>query len=225
MNYQSDAAFRGRSGLGRVCLGGSANMLQESPVFTWKSMDKVRLGADVPLITVQVANGQIQSSDTRVRRYAQKLTRPYIATGQTDQGSTQWVLTSRDTGVQDLVLYQTGIDTSGSGFNNTPFYFPELHMWNQAPENLYGTTNGQADTDFADYGGQYTYLTSPTSTGFTFNLLVSVAGGSFVNPNQAQWTVSWVGVEIAQCEPQFELLITFISNFQRLFPIFKELRA
>jgi hypothetical protein len=222
MNYQHDAAFRGRAGLGRLCLGGDAAVLQESPVFTWKSMDQVHLGADVPLITVQVANGQIQSTDTRVRRYVQKLMRPYIAAGQTDQGSTQWTPNS-NTGVQGFALYQAGIDTTDSGFNNIPFYFPELHMWNQAPQSLYGATNGSADTDFVDFGGPYTYLTNPTSTGFTFNLLVPVAdsGQPTVDPNLAQWTVSWSGIEVAVCEPPFHLLIAFISNFQRLFPIFR----
>jgi hypothetical protein len=96
-------------------------------------------------------------------------------------------------------------------------------MWNQAPQPLYGATNAAANTDFADFGGPYTYLTNPTSTGFTFNLLVSLAatGQPAVDPNLAQWTVSWSGIEVAVCEPPFDLLIAFISNFQRLFPIFK----
>jgi hypothetical protein len=220
MNYQGDAAFRGRPDLAHLCAG--ADALQETPVFQWKSIDQVQLGLDVPLITVQVMKGQIQSSDTRVRRYVQKLTRPYIASGQTDQGNTQWKPNFNIPG--GFVLYTTVVDTSSSGFNNVPYYFPQLHMWNEAPAYIYGTTNGSTDTDFADYGGPDTYLTSPTATGFTFNLLRSVEEQRQygTTPSQAQWTVSWVGVEVAQCAPPFHLLIAYISNFERKFPIFRQ---
>jgi hypothetical protein len=206
--------------LAHLCAG--ADALQETPVFQWKSIDQVQLGLDVPLITVQVMKGQIQSSDTRVRRYVQKLTRPYIASGQTDQGNTQWKPNFNIPG--GFVLYTTVVDTSSSGFNNVPYYFPQLHMWNEAPAYIYGTTNGSTDTDFADYGGPDTYLTSPTATGFTFNLLRSVEEQRQygTTPSQAQWTVSWVGVEVAQCAPPFHLLIAYISNFERKFPIFRQ---
>jgi hypothetical protein len=223
IGYQSDAAFRDRVGLDLLCLGGGPDVRQESPTFSWKAPSEVRMGADVPLITAQVSNGQIQTSDTRARRYVQKLLRPYIAAGATDQGSTQW--TAQANSPSGFTLYRVAIDTTDNAFNDTPFYFPELHMWNGAPLSVYGVTNTSPSSDFADFGGPYAFLTSASRTGFNFNLLVPSAGQAgnmhpVADPNLSQWTVSWVGIEVATCEPQFHLLIGILLNFTRFFPKF-----
>lgn len=222
IGYQSDAAFRDQIGLDTLCVGGSPATRQEQPTFTWKLPDDVRMGADVPLIAVNVSKGTIVATDSRSRRYVQKLLRPYIATGATDQGSTQWN-TIQGAAPAGYTLFRTTIDTSDGAFNDTPFYFPELHMWNQAPAAAYGVTNSSPNSDFADYGGPLAYLANPTSTSFDFNLMIPPLGATSVDPNTAQWTVTWVGIEVVQCGPQFHLILGFILNFFRLFPKFPEI--
>jgi hypothetical protein len=222
IGYQGDAAFRDQVGLDNLCVGPRLATRQESPTFNWKLPDDVRLGIDVPLIAVNVSNGTIITTDSRSRRFVQKLLRPYIASGATDQGSTQWNPIP-GAAPEGFTLFQTPIDTSDGAFNDTPFYFPELHMWNQAPQSIYGVTNLSPNSDFADYGGPLTFLTNPTSTSFDFNLVLPTSANNTLDPNNAQWTVSWVGIEVAQCGPQFHLILGFILNFRRLFPQFPEI--
>lgn len=218
INYQSKAAYRARVNLEGVCSGNSTAR-QESPVFNWRDPGNVQMGLDIPLLTVLVTAGSVQSADTRVRRYVQKLQRPYIAAGATDQGSTQWSILSGAAGA-GFTKYQTNIDTSDAAFNSTPYYFPELDMRNNAPQPIYGVSNSQAKTDFIDYGGPFTCLTNPTQTSFAFELVVpSLGGNTLADPNAYGWTVSWVGIEVATCMPEFQLIINIVLNFPQFFPL------
>lgn len=221
INYQDNAAYRERADLNGVCLGSSMND-QESPVFVWKDPSDVQLGNDIPLVTVQVTAGGVQSTDRRARRYVQKMVRPYIASGATDSGYTQWSQIS-NAAPSGFTFYQTVIDTSDSSFNNTPFYFAELHMGQRAPAQIYGVTNFGNNPDMADFGGPFTFIQNPSPTSFTFNLIVpSVGSSSVADPNTSQWTLSWVGIEVAQCVPQFNWLINIILNFRWNFPFLLE---
>jgi hypothetical protein len=224
MNYQSNSAYRQRVDLDGICLDNSPEQ-QEAPAFNWKAPADVQMGVDVPLITVQVTAGAVQNSDTRVRRYVQKLQRPYIAAGATDQGGTQWS-TLQNAAPTGFTLYQTSIDTSDAAFNNTPYYFPELHMWNNTPQAVYGVTNSRPNTDFIDFAGAFTTcLTNATPTSFVFQLIVpSVSGSSVADPNASGWSVSWVGIEVAQCVPEIQWIINIILNFPRFFPLFLQER-
>lgn len=226
IGYQDDASYRDLNSLDTLCFGGTPTLRQEAPTFSWKAPPDVRQGQDVPLVTVQVAKGTIQNLDTRVRRYVEKLTRPYVATGATDQGYTQWKVAQGVT-PPGFLLYRSSIDTSDAGFNSTPFYFPELHMWNQAPASIYGGSNSSPDTDFVDYAGSYTFLTNPTQTGFDFNVLMPTSGPNqqpLADPTVQKWTVSWVGVEVAECYPPLHLIVGLILNFT-IFPIFLEIAS
>jgi hypothetical protein len=219
INYQSNSSYREQLNLDGACLGSSTD--QESPVFEWKAVADVQVGLDVPLITLQLTNGVIQSTDARARRYAQKLQRPYIAAGATDQGSTVW---SQLSGVvpQGFTMYQTTIDTSDGAFNNAPYYFAELHMWSNVSAAVYGVTNSGPNKDFIDYGGPFTFMVSnQTSNSFTFRVIVpSVGDGSGPDPNVSGWSVSWLGVEVASCEPKFTPILNILLNFTRRFPKF-----
>lgn len=217
LNYQGNAAYRDRLNLDGVCLN-SSTARQESPAFNWKAPADVQMGLDVPLVTVQVAGGAVLSLDTRVRRYVQKLLRPYIAAGATDPGYTQWGAVPH----LNPILYQSKIDTSDAAFNNTPFYFAELHMWNQAPPQIYGVTNASPNTDFVDYGGPYVFLTDPSQTSFKFNLLMptTASGGPLTDPSAQQWTVSWLGIEVDECVPETNPIVGMVMNFPQIFPMF-----
>jgi len=227
IHYQSNAFYRERRGLEGLCLGDPSTQ-QESPAFDWKAPADVQMGLDIPLITLQLTGGAIQSTDPRARRYAQKLQRPYIASGATDQGSTVW--SQLATAVpQGFTLYQTTIDTSDAAFNSTPYYFAELHMWNNAPSNVYGVVYPKANTDFVDFGGALTFIggnPAPDSNSFIFNLIVPASGNATgADPNASGWSVSWIGIEVASCEPEFNLILGLLLNFRPIFPLFPFLKA
>ena len=167
INYQENAAYRVRADQNGVCLGNSIGD-QESPAFVWKDPADVQMGIDIPLITVQVSAGAVQSTDQRARRYVQKMVRPYIASGATDAGYTQWSQIP-NVAPSGFTFYQTVIDTSDSSFNNTPFYFAELHMGKGAPAQIYGVTNFGNNPDMADFGGPFTVIQNSSPTSFTFN--------------------------------------------------------
>ena len=211
MKYQDDAAFQKRRDSLAACLGGDSDGLTESPVFEWKSPDDLILGRDVPLMTAQMNNGALVGGlDLRVRRYAQKLVRPYVASGATDPGRTGWtIVTTR----ARLSIFKAAIDTTDAGFNSTPFYFPVLHMPNGVIAAFYGISNGQTNKDFADFSGPYSFLDNESQTGFDFNVvipLVASTDGPEVNPEKAGWTVSWLGIEpVGGCIPEFRLIEIF----------------
>jgi hypothetical protein len=211
MRYQEDAAFQKLRNSGTACPSGNSDALTESPVFAWRLPDEFILGRDVPLITGQVNNGAIVGSlDLRVRRYAQKLVRPYIASGATDPGRTGWTMvTTRGR----LSIFKATIVTTDAGFNSTPFYFPVLHMPNGVIAAFYGISNGQTNKDFADFSGPYSFLDNESQTGFDFSVVVPLAAstdGPEVRPEKAGWTVSWLGVEpVGGCIPEFRLIEIF----------------
>jgi hypothetical protein len=217
INFQDDASYSERAELNGLCPGTSNNDL-ESPLFLWKDPADVQMGTDIPLITVQVSAGAVQSTDTRARRYVQKMVRPYIASGATDAGYTQWSQIS-GAAPDGFTFYRTVIDTSDSSFINVPYYFAELHMGNGAPAQIYGFTNFGSNPDMGDFGGPFTFMQNVSRTSFTFNLIVPSADKSTApDPNKSQWTVSWVGIELAQCVPHFNWLTNILLNFPFRFP-------
>src|SRR5262249_41267546 len=156
------------------CPSGNSDALTESPAFDWKSPDDLILGRDVPLLSVYVNNGVIVGNlDRRVRRYAQKLMRPYIATGATDPGRTGWKLPDSNSFAHSsvivgggLLLHIATIPTGDAGFNSTPFYFPVLHKPNQPEASLYGISSGQIHKDVADFSGPLSFLSNEGRTSF-----------------------------------------------------------
>jgi hypothetical protein len=210
MRYQDDGAFQKLRNLGATCIGGDSDALTESPVIEWTSPDELILGRDVPLASCQVNNGALVGGlDLRVRRYAQKLTRPYMVTGATDPGRTGWKIITRGR----LFVFAATIDTTDAGFNSTPFYFPVLHMPNQAIAEFYGISNGRSNSDWANFSGPFSFLDNESQTSFDFNVVVprAASGGlPEVDPEMAGWNVSWLGVEPAGgCIPQFRLIEIF----------------
>ena len=200
MNYRQDATFRKTRNSPDVCLSGDSDGMTESPAFEWRSPEELSLGSDVPLASALVNNGALVGAlDLRVRRYAQKLTRPYVASGATDPGRTGWQIRL----VRQLLVYRATISTSDAGFNSTPFYFPVLHMPSNTVPPSYGIFNSSSNKDVADFSGPFTFLDNPGQTSFDFNVVVPRA----IRPEQAGWTVAWLGVELAGgCIPPFRLL-------------------
>jgi hypothetical protein len=219
MRYRDDSTFQKLRNAVTACHSGGSDALTESPAFDWKLPDDLVLGQDVPLLSAYVNNGAIVGAlDKRVRRYAQKLMRPYIATGATDAGRTGWKLPASSgfahsslVATGGLLLYTATIPTGDAGFNSTPFYFPVLHKQSEAA--LYGLPGGQTNMDVTDFADPLSFLDNENRASFNFNVFAPRA----VHPEEAGWTVSWVGVEpVGGCIPQFVLLEAFF-RFSFLF--------
>jgi hypothetical protein len=209
MAYDADLGARQAGQEWILCGDGAAG--REQPAFAWRRANAVRLGLEVPLLAVQIADGAIVagSLDQSVRRHAQPLARPHIGAGITprEQRWTPW----RDAQTEALLGVQTWVDTREAGFVGTPYYIAGLYLPPTIIEGIAGRLAFYLFTSLAD----------PSASGFWFRVMIALAndarfsGFSLNNqrlglfslaaaatPQPPTIQVSWLGVEpVDGCAP------------------------
>lgn len=123
------------------CVGNGISAREERPFWRWcfaGDVDEselppadvsaeVRLGEEVPLArfairaTERTGGRIVGAPDLTIRRNAQGLVRPHIASGSA-------YVEFKDGFESDLVLISTWIDASSGGFNQTPAYFANIEL-------------------------------------------------------------------------------------------------
>ncbi len=192
IGYQDDSAYSGLPNLATLCTGSGLDPRDEKPVFSFRTPDTLNLGVDVPLARVHVQNGALTLlPDLSVRRYARRMTRPHIASGELDYTPTSKDLTGA-----------IPVDTSDAGFANTPAYFVRLDA---------------TGTGLADLGAQFlansAYIRSASSKGFVY-VVPGLAGLANSNASPpVQLVIRWIGVEpVGGCEPVPNIFRIFLAN-------------
>jgi hypothetical protein len=140
-------------------------------VIAWKTVRQVRLGEDVLLARVLVANGQFASpADTSVQRHAASLAQPRIWSDVTQVGQTGWRNSS-----SKLAAIEATVDTSDAGFTATPAYSTRV---------------------LPRIGLATSYVKSASATNFTL-VLQPVPVSSDANPQFKAAAVENIGLVIA----------------------------
>jgi hypothetical protein len=141
--------------LPRCCSSG----FEAEPKFVWKPASRVEPQDGVPLITLSA--GKVQN----YTRTARALSRPYVVSGATIAGATQWETWSIPfIGTRAFQPgFQVTIDTSAAGFTEIPSYFAWLQgeLWKlDGKENLFGV--------------HLDHIEDVSTNGFTFRFLVLI---------------------------------------------------
>lgn len=163
--------------LATLCPGVTNPLPIEQGLLSWKTVNEVRVGSDVLLARVLIANGSLASAiDMSVQRFAASMNQPLMWSGSTLSGQTGWT-----DGTNTLLPeIQANVDTSDGGFITTPAYFARV--------------DGASPVAVG-------FITSAGATGFTFVVrpYAALTGGTAVNAATAEsdgWTVTWLAVEL-----------------------------
>jgi hypothetical protein len=137
----------------------------------WVTPAEFRPGEHVPLASARAVGGVISGTLNRqVRRFARALTRPRIASGETEAGHTGWY-----DGAQAQGWIGATVDTSSAGFVHTPQYLALVSS------NAAGFIFEAGPSFF-----EYAILTGSPPFGFATS--ASAAEG-------AGWSIDWIGIE------------------------------
>lgn len=208
------------------CVGNGISAREERPFWRWcfagdvvdpelppaDVSAEVRLGEEVPLARFVILSGSrvMGQPDLSIRRNAQGLVRPHMASGSTYVGfNTEFE--------SNLLLISTWIDTSGGGFNQTPAYFANIEMHPILLPLL-----------AAAFIGPFVSIRSPGRSGFYLDVRVAlsprdvgftnISGETHRTVNRSanrkndfgQVKVNWFGIESNEgCPPE----PTFLSFF------------
>lgn len=177
-----------------VCLGSPLDPGLERPLFAWRTVDNLHIGADVPLCSVTVLSGIIQGGvETRVRRYARRLVRPHFETGITDVDQI-WQRSLVGSGAA-LVMLKCRVSTAEAGFMRVPLYFADIVI---QPSPLYATAD--VEQAIARAGG---HIVSTAHDGFEYAVVVEYGLHPAV---EATCAVSWLAIEpLGGCPPSLRL--------------------
>ena len=197
MAYDADLGQRQAGQEWMPCADGAAG--REQPAFAWRRATAVRLGLEIPLLAVQIADGAIvaASLDQSVRRHAQPLARPHIASGITPREQ-RWAIW-RDNQTEAVLGLQTWVDTREAGFVGTPYYIAGVYL----PPLVIAALTGR----IAFY--LFTSLAGASASGFWFRLLLARqpddnlrALSRAAAPSPPTLQITWLGVEpVDGCPP------------------------
>ncbi len=195
--YQDDAAQSVAERRSGVCLPEGTVRLSEEPLIAWRPQNELRDGLDVVLAQGWIQNCQLSKDVSLLpRRYARASEQPYVATGQTAAGATDWQIWWA--GAQAVGIF-VAVDTSAAGFHATPRYIAHVvgdRYLDAAPGPLIAL--GVPAVEAADRNG------------FTLRVLLPdvLGGAAAINPaavrvpanvsaifNQLNWQVVWLGIE------------------------------
>jgi hypothetical protein len=205
--FLPDCGFPTSAGGAAVCLESPVHPRRERPAFAWQTIDEFEPGAAVPICHVVVENKVIKGAvGTRIRRYARRLVRPYIATGMTDAENGRW----EPWWSQNILNgFAQRVDTADAGFTGTPQYFAELVPVRPSP----GHTVAEVEHMLAR---TYGHVREAARDSFVFQALVIEA---FRRDLMDTWAIRWVGVQpMAGCPPVLNLKNLF-TRAGRFFPI------
>lgn len=183
---------------GAVCLNAPLHPRRERPAFAWKTSAELEPGAMVPLCHVVVENHAIKGPvQTRVRRYARRLVRPYVATGLTDTDESRWQPWWNRAILNGFAQH---VDTSDAGFTAAPQYFAELVAIK--PSEHHSPLEVE-DALVRAHG----HVREATRDGFVFQAVVHEP---FRPDLFRTWAIRWIGVQpMAGCPPALNLKSLF----------------
>lgn len=194
----------------------------ERAAFVWRTARDAPFADAVPLTALRAANGTLTAPlDASVRRSAQRAARPYIATGMTDIGSTDWQL-PHDGRPESLMEMLVRVDTSDAGFSMLPVYaarvmLPKAQAQAQSSGMLAGTapdpTLVVAPEDMMAVELGYIVQTDRTS----FEYRVPITDTTTFEIARKAWAVGWEGIEpLPDCGPKWNALHFFTLTGLRL---------
>jgi hypothetical protein len=179
-----------------VCHPAGAVRLGDRPLLDWRSPAQVDESRHLVLARIWVRNCRLNRDVcTKVRRDVRPSLQPYVATGRTEPGATEWTPWT----VQgQMVGVFTTVVTSAARFHTTPRYLFELagDRYLEAPPGPLLAAPVMA-------------LAAATANRFQVRVLLPKVGGSIVNPaalrkptttpdllrERMRWSVQWVGLE------------------------------
>jgi hypothetical protein len=201
--FLQDCAFPTSAAGPAVCLNNAIHPRRERPAFAWKASTELEPGPMVPLCHVIVENQAIKGTvQTRVRRYARRLVRPFVATGVTDADASHWQ-SWWNNGI--LMGFARRVETSDAGFTATPQYFAELVAIKPSERH----TPEQVQEALARAQG---HILEASRDGFVFRAVVEEP---FKPDLVDAWAIRWIGVQpMAGCPPALNLrrLFTLSGN-------------
>jgi hypothetical protein len=174
-----------------VCQAEGSVRLSEVPHLEWKSRANLNEGTELLLAHAWIQNCQLSRPLAwDVRRNARPSRQPYIASGQTEAGATDWELWDIGNGP---IGYSTRVDVSSARFETTPQIMARVggsrYFSNQGESNALIITGQAAVVDV-------------TPSSFTLQVHIDDLDQSgFVFPTQSlitiglHWHVVWVGIE------------------------------
>lgn len=191
--YRSDkdqAVIERRPG---ACMPEGGVRLREEPLIAWRKPDQLVEGFELILAKAWIKNCQLSRPVClAVRRNARASQQPFIASGQTVAGNTDWKLWQ--VGAEGLGV-ETVVDTTAARFRTTPGYIAHVA----------GERYLAAAIPIIAVG--YPAVVDATPEQFTLRVLLPATGQGNVNPpslrspqapelvNQLGWQVVWVGIE------------------------------
>ena len=146
----------------------------ERPILDWKSPSggseggAYRHGMDVVLAAIKVQNCQLaEDLSTSERRDALPPRRPYVAAGQTPEGSTVWKAFPKSDGddQQRILGVWTMVDTTEARFHTTPRY--QAHVIGKRTYDFL-----RDDEPFTALIEGYPYIEEPTASSFRLRVLL-----------------------------------------------------
>jgi hypothetical protein len=206
--YLPDCAFPLAAAGAAVCLDSPVHPRRERPALAWKTIAELEIGPMVPLCHVVVQNRKISGTvQTRVRRYARRMVRPFIAGGMTDADNSlwkQWWHNNLWYGMEQRV------DTSEAGFTATPQYFAQLVAVRPSPVERTAVEVEQA------LAAAQAHIRETARDSFVFHAVVIER---FIPDLMRSWAIRWVGVQpMAGCPPTLNLKNLF-TRAGLFFPI------
>lgn len=206
--YLPDCSFPATAAGAAVCIDGPTHPRRERPALVWKTIAELEIGPMVPLCHVVVQNKTISGAvQTRVRRYARRMVRPYIVGGMTDAGDNQWTQFWHHN-----VWYgmQQRVNTSDAGFTATPQYFAHIVPTGSSPVDRTATEVEQA------LASAYGHVRETARDSFVFQAVVMER---FIPDLTRSWAIRWVGVQpMVGCPPILNLK-NLSTRAGRFFPI------
>jgi hypothetical protein len=177
-----------------VCQPGGSVRLSDEPSIEWRTASTIDEGMDVILASIQVKNCMLWArASSAPRRYVLPLNQPYLASGRTPAGSTDWQPLIEGGSVVGQFVH---VDASQGNFRAIPQYLVNIPG---ARVRFFPLLVALGVSEIAN----------ANVTGFTLRVLFPVLpGGPELNPpelrdatngpkalNQLGWCVSWVGIE------------------------------
>jgi hypothetical protein len=167
-----------------LCPGAENPVLLIEGALSFKTVHEVRYGRDVLLARLLVSNGRfIGEADMSVQRHAASMAQPRVWSDVTQAGQTGWTDAS-GAGFQSI---QATVDTSDSGFLDTPAYFVRV------------TPASGLMTSFIALASaaSFTLVARPISeSAFSTRLAAVNDGFSAVAAEKAGLAIAWLAIEL-----------------------------
>lgn len=188
--YQADSEQHVAERRPGVCQPAGTVRLQEEPRLEWRRSEQLDEGVELILAQAWIRNCQLSRPlSLTARRSARPEEQPYIGSGQTQAGETQWSAWDIDNRTVGVLTY---VDTSSHRFRYTPQY--QAHV---VGERL--RTNESGSILYAGFPS----VAEATPQGFTLQIILpALASGINPFPSDPQeisalgWHVVWMGIEL-----------------------------